>query len=201
MSKTNLVDFRFWINVYIIAAFIPHDSCNSDFFLPPRHTHAHRLFTPTHWLLPPCYSQLLVIPRLTQNDTISLSVRFMPNLMSPCRAGLCQEMGGLLAADLVPSLCDNFHSDITRWDLELHSSQAGGPFYTRVSPLFEITWPHTHLDLSLSSHLYHSSAWHVPVSVNRSICCPLILWLATTVYVTLAIAAGDWLNSYTARTE
>lgn len=51
-------------------------------------THACRLFSPAYTILPPGYSQLVVIPRLRQDSTISPSVRFMPNLMSPCHTFL-----------------------------------------------------------------------------------------------------------------
>lgn len=47
--------------------------------------HACRLFSPAYTLLPPRSSQLAVIPRLSQDGTISLPFRSMPNLMSLCQ--------------------------------------------------------------------------------------------------------------------
>lgn len=148
------------------------------------HTHACRLFTPTHTLLPPCYSQLVVIPRLSQNSTISLSIRFMPNLMSPCRTCFLQRMWALqtvATARFTRTLAPFLITCKSRWQLEMHFAKSGSHSYQ--SAAYALNNPSPVSPSSLSSHLYQSPPWQDPVSVNCSICCLSVFTFATTVYL------------------
>lgn len=108
------------------------------------HTHACRLFTPTHTLLPPCYSQLVVIPRLSQNSTISLSIPFIPNLMSPCRTCFLQRMWALqtvATARFTRTLAPFLITCKSRWQLEMHFAKSGSHSYQSAAYALKKPFP------------------------------------------------------------
>lgn len=129
-------------------------SIHQTFFLwhTRTHTHACRPFTPSHTLLPSCYSQLVAIPRLSLKGTISLSVRFMLNLMSPCHTCLCGGSERCIQYSHIPPLLCYYLS---------HKPRSGRQVVMLMLHITSL--------LSLPSHLHRSTPWRIPVSVNCTI--------------------------------
>lgn len=151
-------------------SFFKHQTSGSNspsFFLPDTLMLAQCSHPPTH-CCHPYYSQRVVIPGLSQNGTIRLSVRFMPNLMSPCRTCFG---GEFRTEEPSPGRSDIPPCVITRkshWQLEGHLGRS--PSYSNQSATYAVN----NFLLSTSGDFLHTFILHQHDSF-------LCLWAAPSV--------------------